>query len=706
MRSSYRRKRVNHVMHQAVIKKAENRKDKSPRKKEAYMRMWALIGAGVIMTVGLDRTQADTVYAAQYDCENKGYIQNNTLQEVISCGVLQNKGIGQNGDMLQSKDNTRSGNTWPGKEDTKGGSQKDVIQQEKGGSKQDGMPQDKGGGHNDDTPQDKGEGQNDDTPQDKGGRQDDDTPQDKGDRQDDDTPQDKGEGQNDDTLQDKDESRGDDTLSGTEHTEGDGKNDDMPRDEDDSRDKDAGQDKDEILDRDSGKPDDGKQDSPQGENRNGQSDEIVEEEENDSSEQSREKGKEKEKTGNRTRRNVSGQITKPDKTQKNAKSGMQMDSGHKTPKITWGTDTRILKMLRSIGRVQCGKAVIDASDLRSICAYITEKKYGLAGILMQLGTRFRQQPEGYTFDRNPEAAQEDIDLSQIEWQTLLRAAAESQNVPDGLPVLNPQAAMHIEGVEERTDYYETATEDNISRGKAAWADGRLLLGNGADNDKARSKGEKDGENGDVPEMFLPVYAASEGYVEIRHVHIGKKENKDGISGCYKNSHTTRQETFKCGAELKKTEATFYPNPDEPGGGTWHGGEYTCPNHGGLYKNPGTCDHHDTKTVTVWKHEIVCGLEDALFARLTVRGEDTDYSDRAICLEAVLEAGEGYEHLAWQEGDELLWTDETGNALGTGSRLMVYEAGVYRCTLNVVNADIEQKSAETDVRIIGLVTPGN
>ena len=360
----------------------------------------------------------------------------------------------------------------------------------------------------------------------------------------------------------------------------------------------------------------------------------------------------------------------------------------------------------SRGRIQYEQAVFDSADLRNICAHIDEKRRAVAGTLLQLGTRFRQQAEGYTYDRNPDAEQGEINVGQIDWATLIQAAADSQTVPGKLPVLNPEAATHIEGVEERTDYYETAIEDNISRGMAAWADGKLLLGNGADNDKAHKKGTEDGKEGKVPENFYPIYGADGVTVEIRHIHQGKKENKDGVSGCYQNSHTTRVEVKKCIEELIKTEPVWYPNPEEPEGGSWHGGEYTCRYHGGIYEWPGICQYSSEEKVTVWKHDIICGLEDSLYAKLIVRGTDTDYYDHAIRLEAVLEEGDGYGNLAWQEGDAFVWTDAESNVLGTGSEYTACEAGVYRCSINVGNADIDGREATVTVRRTGLVKRSN
>ncbi|MBD5475840.1 MAG: hypothetical protein HDR17_07665 [Lachnospiraceae bacterium] len=362
--------------------------------------------------------------------------------------------------------------------------------------------------------------------------------------------------------------------------------------------------------------------------------------------------------------------------------------------------------MRSTGRIQYEQAVFDSADLQDILSHIDEKKRAAAGTLIQLGTRFRQQAAGYTYDRNPDAEQGEIDIGQIDWTTLIQAAADSQTVPDKLSVLNPEAAMHIEGVEERTDYYETAIEDNISRGMAAWADGKLLLGNGADNDKAYKKGTEDSKEGKVPENLYPIYAADEVAVEIRHMHQGEPENKDGVSGCYQNSHTTRVQKIKCNTELIKTEAVWYPNPDEPEGGSWHGGEYTCPYHGGLYESPGMCPHQREENVTVWKHDTICGLEDTLYAKLTVRGTDTDYYDHAIQLEAVLEEGDGYGNLTWQEGGVFVWTDVEGNVLGTGPEYTACEAGVYRCSINVDNTDIDHREVDVTVRRAGLVKRSN
>lgn len=354
--------------------------------------------------------------------------------------------------------------------------------------------------------------------------------------------------------------------------------------------------------------------------------------------------------------------------------------------------------LQSKGVIQCEQAVIDASDLQTVYSYITEKRKAVAGILLQLGTKFRQQSGKIVCDRDPDAPQGDMDISQLSWPVIAQAAADSQKVPDGLAVLNPENAVHIEGIEEYTDHYVTATADNISRGKAAWADGRLLLGNGADNDKAYQAGIRDGESGHVPEFLSPMFSIQGSDIEIRHIHIGNPEETEGISGCYQNSKETKVRKVICGATLYYMEPIWIPNPEEPEGGSWHGGYYTCPNHNGIYASPGQCTHEDTVVTAVWKHDVVCGLEDVVYARLAVHGTAVDGGVR---LEAVLGQGEAYERFTWQSEDRLVWTDGDGNILGTGTELTVQAPGTYRCSINVSNEDIDNREAGTVVKITGL-----
>lgn len=379
-----------------------------------------------------------------------------------------------------------------------------------------------------------------------------------------------------------------------------------------------------------------------------------------------------------------------------------------------GTTGRV----RSSGRVRYEYAVIDGDDLQWIDAYISEKKDAAARSLIQVGTRFRQQSGQYTYDRNPDVRQEDIDLSELGWTTLIQAAKESQSVPAGLSVLNPEAALHIGGVEERTNYYEAATADNLSAGKAAWVDGRLLLGNGADNNRAYQQGLRDGGQRKVPDNLRPIYGVRKSSVEIRHVHVGSPVESEGAWGCYYNQLVTRTMAAICDTALYYFDAVWYPDDNAPGGGEWHGGFYTCSYHGGQYESPGICGQEYMECYTEWEHNVVCGMENTIYARLTIKAVDMGqqpYADDAknrgqsasrIRLSAVVERGDGYNSLEWKKGDKLIWTDSKDNVLGTGSELTVSAPGIYRCSLNVANADIDRRTAEVEVRVLGLVMPGN
>ncbi len=378
-------------------------------------------------------------------------------------------------------------------------------------------------------------------------------------------------------------------------------------------------------------------------------------------------------------------------------AGVLTSCQNKFPVLAAEKDNRT-DMLHSRGRIACKEVILDAADLENICAYITEKRSAVVDTLLQLGTKFRQQGAEIIIDRDPDHSPEAVDREELDWETLFLAVEESQCVPVGLPVLHPDYALGIDGVGERTDCYETASADHISCGKAAWAEGILLLGNGADNEKAYEQGVEDGAQDLVPDQLFPLYTMQEVAAEVRHVHIGQQENKEGTNGCYYNYSTTVTETKKCGRTLEYCPLT------QDSDGLWHGGNYQCPQCHATYDSSGTCTKTKTETSTVWRHDIVCGLTDVVYAVIRIRGTDTDYYDREFLLEAELEPGEGYEQFAWQEGEGLLWTDEEGTLLGIGSELTVHGAGGYQCCINVANTDIDIRSAGVQVEVAGLLLP--
>ena len=47
-----------------------------------------------------------------------------------------------------------------------------------------------------------------------------------------------------------------------------------------------------------------------------------------------------------------------------------------------------------------------------------------------------------------------------------------------------------------------------------------------------------------------------------------------------------------------------------------------------------------------------------------------------------------------------------NVLGQGSNLTVFEPGIYRCSIQAVNTDIDCRTAEAVIIVSGLMMTGN
>lgn len=347
--------------------------------------------------------------------------------------------------------------------------------------------------------------------------------------------------------------------------------------------------------------------------------------------------------------------------------------------------------------------VYDGSDIQSIQKYLDLQKEYLLQKLLQLGTAFVQTEEGWIYSRNPADMSGNIPVGEkIGWNLILGAVMESQNVPENVAVANPKVCLQIEGITEYTDCYHTATVNNISKGKAAWLEGVLLLGTGADNEKAYEKGKKDGTEGVLQPDVHPIYAASEQEIIIRHKHIGSREDVEGISGCYHNYLTTEIRESVCGATLQPTEATWYPNESEEGGGSWHGGYYTCPWHGGLYEAPGICTSMSSQETSVWNHDIICGKTNMQYATLRITGIEGEYTDGKIMLQEELTENEGFSGLMLPEEESswLIWSNEAGEVIGTGSMIEVEKTGTYFCKLAATNQDVEHSGGSIQVIMKG------
>lgn len=341
----------------------------------------------------------------------------------------------------------------------------------------------------------------------------------------------------------------------------------------------------------------------------------------------------------------------------------------------------------------------DAGDIWAIQEHLNGQKSFFLEKLLQLGTGFRQTENGWQFSRNPEEISGELpEGSVIDWNLLLHAVTDSQKIPENLTVAEPQIFLGIEGISEYTEYYTAAAADNLSRGKAAWLEGILLLGTGKDNDKAYEQGKKDGAEGTEREDMVPVFAAKERELVIRHKHIGESTDKEGIDGCYKHYITKTIQTDVCGQALNQTEVTWYPNEAEEGGGSWHGGYYTCPWHGGVYENPGVCPYENSQEISVWHHDLICGKTDLTYAVLTIYGIEEDDTDGKILLCADLQKKEGFAQLQLPETEQdwLVWSNEAGEIIGTGKTIEVMQPGRYFCRLAAANQEVDNLSICTEV----------
>lgn len=130
---------------------------------------------------------------------------------------------------------------------------------------------------------------------------------------------------------------------------------------------------------------------------------------------------------------------------------------------------------RSRGVIQYTNAsgqevILDAQDLERLFQYAAEGKGGLSQALGGVGTKLvTEEGQGYRYTRDPAAEsstgrlQTTEELQAVDFDLLLRALADSQKLPDGYEV-----------------NYTLACADNLTLGRAAWADGSLARGNNRD----------------------------------------------------------------------------------------------------------------------------------------------------------------------------------------------------------------------------------
>lgn len=154
------------------------------------------------------------------------------------------------------------------------------------------------------------------------------------------------------------------------------------------------------------------------------------------------------------------------------------------------------ELFRSKGSIyyqdSSGQEIIwDAGDLDVLFQYAAEGKSGLSRALGGVGTKLIRQEDGWQYTRYPQAEADiasieiDEQMQEIGFDFLLQALEQSQTLP-----------------QEYVDEYVLATSDNLTLGRAAWADGSLLRGN----------------NHDLMESYLRGWLEGSGYKEYEPVY--------------------------------------------------------------------------------------------------------------------------------------------------------------------------------------------
>ena len=134
--------------------------------------------------------------------------------------------------------------------------------------------------------------------------------------------------------------------------------------------------------------------------------------------------------------------------------------------------------LKSYGRIvyQNGgdAVVIDSEDFHMLADRLDLFKRGVADQLNSINTYFTTEAglslktdEGIRVVHTRPSGESAVDPKEIDFDTLLEGIAASQSVPDDV---------------------SSASADNLTAGTAAWGDGHLMLGTGADNQKFYQNG--------------------------------------------------------------------------------------------------------------------------------------------------------------------------------------------------------------------------
>ncbi len=125
----------------------------------------------------------------------------------------------------------------------------------------------------------------------------------------------------------------------------------------------------------------------------------------------------------------------------------------------------VIRYTDSVGQ----EVILDAQDLQALFQYAAEGKRGLAQALGGVGTKLIREGQNYQYTREPGTVnsmgglETAADLGAVSFDLLLQALSESQTLPAGYE-----------------ENWTLACADNMTLGRAAFADGILARGNNRD----------------------------------------------------------------------------------------------------------------------------------------------------------------------------------------------------------------------------------
>lgn len=260
--------------------------------------------------------------------------------------------------------------------------------------------------------------------------------------------------------------------------------------------------------------------------------------------------------------------------------------------------------------------VIDSKDLYVLADKLDSFKTMVAEQLAVMHTYLTTDNKGVSLSSDNginvvHAHSEDmetIDPLLVDFDTLLEGFAVSQSIPAEIEEYGYSADTQLykktdgsmttepsDGTAEQINI-AASTADNLSAGCAAWVDGQLLLGTGADNHAFYNMGYTDGYNAKIDGAYIT-------YNYHKHVN-GKNEvvNQSTIysttdpGGCFRAAGHEHNVTGSCSSYIKEVDNTH----EHWVAGTW-GDNIWCP-------HCGFCSTFEVGTNGRWHHCVWHGSQ--------------------------------------------------------------------------------------------------